>query len=218
MCKFDQCLHTFRKSGTNTYAICVYLIHINTLHKRNTKTYATCVNFSTLWTFCTRILNTSNTICVNIGTFYSLFALSTEKFTQPTKILRDRRSHQSRKIWFLLSGELINICGLSEGLIAIGFLFLFFQIICSCCQPGGVVAKCAWLTWPLSRKPFSCLSSSPEMSWDPLFGPSLDSTKALPAHNRVALQMKTHWREQFKVYTNQRAWTVGNSYLQWMPK
>ena len=115
-----------------------------------------------------------------------------------------------------LSEELINICGLSEGLIAIGFLFLFFQIICSCCQPGGVVAKCAWLTWPLSRKPFSCLSCSPEMSWDPLFGPSLDSTKALPAHNRMALQMKTHWREKFKVYTNQRAWTVGNSYLQWI--
>ena len=139
--------------------MCISNPYSHTLNKRNTKTYATCVNFSTLWTFCTRILNTSNTICVNIGTFHSLFALSTEKFTQPTKILRDRRSHQSRKIWFLLSGELINICGLSEGLIAIGFLFLFFQIICSCCQPGGVVAKCAWLTWPLSRKPFSCLSS-----------------------------------------------------------
>ena len=82
--------------------MCISNPYLHTLHKRNTKSYATCVNFSTLWTFCTRILNTSNTICVNIGTFHSLFALSTEKFTQPTKILRDRRSHRLRQIWSLV--------------------------------------------------------------------------------------------------------------------
>ena len=36
-----------------------------------------------------------------LGKFCSQFALFTEKFTQSTKILRDRRSHRSRQIWTL---------------------------------------------------------------------------------------------------------------------
>ena len=39
MCKFDQYLHTLRKSGTNTYAICVYLIHIYTLCIKGTQRF-----------------------------------------------------------------------------------------------------------------------------------------------------------------------------------
>ena len=75
--------------------MCMFNPFLHTLHKRNAKTYATCVNFSTHWIFCARILNTFNTICVSIGKFRSLFALSTEKFTQPTKNLL------SRQIWSL---------------------------------------------------------------------------------------------------------------------
>ena len=63
--------------------MCMFNPFLHTLHKRNAKTYATCVNFSTHWIFCARILNTFNTICVSIGKFRSLFALSTEKFTRP---------------------------------------------------------------------------------------------------------------------------------------
>ena len=37
-------------------------------------------------------------ICVGLGKFCSQFVLFTEKFTQSTKILRDRRLHWSQQI------------------------------------------------------------------------------------------------------------------------
>ena len=55
-------------------------------------------------------------ICVDLGKFCSQLALSTEKFTQSTKFLRDRRLHRSRQISSLYIVQSSTYCDVVDGM------------------------------------------------------------------------------------------------------
>ena len=83
ICQFDQYLHTLRKNGTNTSAICVRLTNTYTLWVKGAQRLLRnmCKFDQYLHTLRKNVTNTS-AICVSLTNTYTLWVKGVQRFSQ----------------------------------------------------------------------------------------------------------------------------------------